>query len=97
MRTNADGAADFKLLSAPLDALDSSEWREEAPHIPGRMIFNATVFADYLVWLERRDCRPRLVVRSRAGEERIVAFDQPCCHLRFAENFDYDRPILRLS
>ena len=97
MRTNADGAADFKLLSAPLDALDSSEWREEAPHIPGRMIFNATVFADYLVWLERQDCRPRLVVRSRAGEEHINAFDQPCWHLRFAENFDYDRPILRLS
>ena len=62
------------------------------------MIFNATVFADYLVWLERRGLPSPSGRRApRAGEERIIAFDQPCCHLRFAENFDFDRPILRLS
>ena len=46
MRTNADGAFDYKLVSTPLDAIDCGEWREEVPHRPGRMIFNATVFAD---------------------------------------------------
>ena len=112
MRTNDDGAFDYKLLSAPLDAFkpgapdpDACGWREEAPHRPGRMIFNATVFADYLVWLEREDCRPRLVVRAldgqengqENGQEHNLAFDTPCHHLRLEPNFDFERPILRLS
>jgi oligopeptidase B len=97
MRTNADGADDFKLLSAPLADFENGGWREEAPHRPGRMIFNATVFADYLVWLEREDCRPRLVVRPLDGEERRIDFPSPCHHLRLERNFDFERPILRLA
>ena len=97
MRTNADGAFDFKLVSHELADLNAGEWREEVPHRPGQMIFNATIFADYLVWLEREDCRPRLVVRSLTGDEHIVAFDAPCHHLRLEPNFAFDEPVLRLS
>jgi oligopeptidase B len=102
MRTNADGAFDFKLVSAALDGFDwqesaRTEWREEAPHRPGRMIFNATVFADHLAWLERENCRPRLVFRATDGDEQAISFDAPCHHLRFEENFDFETPILRLA
>ncbi len=98
MRTNADGAFDYKLLSAPLDAFPSGEWREEVPHRPGRMIFNASVFADYLVWLEREDCAPRLMVRRLGGGgEHRLDFATPCHHLRLQPNFEFERPILRFS
>jgi oligopeptidase B len=101
MRTNADGAFDFKLISAPLDGFDrpgdATEWREEAPHRPGRMIFNATVFADHLAWLERENCRPRLVFRARDGDERAISFEAPCHHLRFEQNFEFETPILRVA
>jgi oligopeptidase B len=97
MRTNADGAFDYKLASIALDHLDSDDWREEVPHRPGQMIFNATVFAGFLVWLERENCRPRLVFRATNGEERAIFFDSPCHHLRLERNFEFDRPILRLS
>jgi oligopeptidase B len=102
MRTNADGAADFKILSIALDALDGGVWREEAPHRPGKVIFNATVFADYLVWLEREDCKPRLVVRPRQNADSTIAdftipFDAPCFHLRLERNFEFDEPILRVT
>jgi oligopeptidase B len=98
MRTNADGAFDYKLVSAPLDAFDSDEWREEVPHRPGRMIFNASVFADYLVWLEREDCAPRLAVRHLGdGGEHRLDFATPCHHLRLQPNFEFERPILRFS
>lgn len=97
MRTNADDAFDYKLVSIALDALDSGDWREEEPHRPGRMIFNATVFSGFLVWLERENCRPRLMVRSCDGDERAISFDAPCHHLRLERNFDFERPILRLS
>jgi oligopeptidase B len=103
MRTNADGAFDYKLVSAPLSALaddfgaDPGLWRQEIAHRPGRMIFNATVFADWLVWLEREDCRPRLMGKSRDGAAQELHFDAPCHHLRLQRNFDFDRPILRFS
>jgi oligopeptidase B len=98
MRTNADGAFDYKLVSAPLDAFHSGDWREEAPHRPGRMIFNASVFADFLVWLEREDCAPRLVVRHLGdGVEHRLDFAKPCHHLRLQPNYEFERPILRLS
>ena len=97
VRTNADGAYDFKLVSIALDSLDGGEWREEAAHRPGRMIFNASVFAHCLVWLERENCRPRVVYRVDDGEERIIAFDAPCCHLRLERNFEFEQPILRLT
>jgi oligopeptidase B len=97
MRTNSDGAFDYKLLSIALNALDSGEWREEVPHRPGRMIFNATAFADWLVWLEREDCKPRLVAKNRDGAEEELHFDAPCHHLRLQRNFDFEQPILRFS
>ncbi len=46
MRTNADDAFDYKIVSSALDTFETGDWREEAPHRPGQMIFNATVFAD---------------------------------------------------
>ena len=97
MRTNADDAFDFKLVSIPLGALGKEPWREEAPHRPGRMIFNATVFADFLVWLERENCAPRLVVKRLDDDEHRLDFATPCHHLRLQPNFDFEEPILRFS
>ena len=97
MRTNSDGAFDYKILSIPLDAIDGGDWREEVAHRPGRMIFNATVFADWLVWLERETCKPRLLAKSRDGVEQEVHFDAPCHHLRLQDNFDFERPVVRFS
>ena len=102
MRTNADGAFDFKILSIGLDrldsgALESESWREEAPHRPGKVIFNAAIFADHLVWLEREDCRPRLFARRGEGEPFTLDFDAPVLHLRIAHNYDFIDPILRIT
>ncbi|MCI4677983.1 S9 family peptidase [Rhodoblastus acidophilus] len=97
MRTNADGASDYKLMSAPFETLDAKDWREEEPHRPGRMIFNATVFADYLVWLEREDCAPTLAVKRLGGGEHRLHFAAPCHHLRLQSNFEFEQPILRFS
>jgi oligopeptidase B len=102
MRTNADGAFDFKIISIGLDrvdsgALESESWREEAPHRPGKVIFNAAIFADHLVWLERENCRPRLFARRGEGEPFTLDFDAPVLHLRIAHNYDFIDPILRIT
>lgn len=97
MRTNADDAFDFKILSIGLDELDSGNWREEVPHRPGKVIFNATVFADHLAWLEREACRPRLMAKPESGAPFAVEFDAPVFHLRLEGNFDFFEPIVRIT
>ncbi|MBB4197634.1 S9 family peptidase [Rhodoblastus sphagnicola] len=107
MRTNADGAFDFKIVSIGLDQLeggtpDSGHWREEAPHRPGKVIFNAAIFADHLVWLERENCRPRLVAKrcvNTGGQDEpfTLAFEAPVLHLRLERNFDFFDPIVRVT
>ncbi len=65
--------------------------------MPGKVIFNATVFADHLVWLEREACRPRLVAKPEGGEPFAVEFDAPVLHLRLERNFDFFEPIVRVT
>ncbi|MEM7679253.1 MAG: S9 family peptidase, partial [Myxococcota bacterium] len=38
IRTNRDGAEDYKIVTAPLDATAASNWRDLVPHESGRMI-----------------------------------------------------------
>src|SRR5690606_31133852 len=47
--TNADGAEDFKLVTAPLAAPERGSWRELVPHRPGIMLLKHTAFRDFLV------------------------------------------------
>src|SRR4029079_13009473 len=75
IRTNADGAEDFKIVWTPLDAPGRTHWRDLVPHRPGVYILTFEVLQDWLVRLEREDGLPRIVVRHLAsGQEHTIAF-----------------------
>ena len=65
--TNADGAKDFKIVTAPAADPRRDNWTELVPHEPGRLILSVLSFKDFLVRLERKDGLPRIVVRDRAS------------------------------
>ena len=75
IRTNADGAVDFKIVEAPLADPAPSNWRDVVAHKAGCLIRSMIVFEDYLVRLERNNALPRIVVRSLANGGR--AWDRP--------------------
>jgi oligopeptidase B len=52
MRTNSDGAEDFKLMWAPVHS-PTGPWRPWVPHRPGRAITQLHPRADEFAWLER--------------------------------------------
>jgi oligopeptidase B len=96
IRTNADGAEDFKIVRAPLSSPERSQWVDEVPHKRGRLITAMKLFKDYLVWLEREGGLPRIVCRDLAsGEDHVVSFAEEAFHLRFAENLGYASDTLR--
>ncbi|MDQ0315100.1 S9 family peptidase [Amorphus orientalis] len=96
--TNADGAEDFKIVTAPLDNPGRETWRELVPHVPGRLILSMTVFSGHLVRLEREDGLPRIVVRDlETGEEHAIAFDEEAYSLGLAGGYEFDTTTLRFT
>ena len=96
--TNADGAKDFKIMEAPVDNPVRENWREIVPHEAGRLILSHIAFKDFLVWLERRDGLPRIVIRERAsGAEHAIAFDEEAYSLGLQGSLEYDTDIIRFS
>ena len=52
--TNADGAKDFKIVTAPAADPRRENWTDLVPHEPGRLILSILSFRDFLVRLERK-------------------------------------------
>ena len=93
IRTNADGAVDFKLVAVAADE-PAGPAREILPHRPGTYVLDHAVTARHLVRLERVDAVPRLVVRTLAdGGEHEIAFPEEAYALGFdaGREFDADR------
>lgn len=98
IRTNADGAEDFKLVEAPLAAPERANWRDLVPYRDGSMVIAFIATARHLARLEREAGLPRIVVRELAtGEEHAIAFAEEAYDIRLIEGYEYDTDILRFS
>jgi oligopeptidase B len=96
--TNADGAKDFKVMTAPVNSPGRENWTDLVPHNPGVLILSILAFEDFLVRLERKDGLPRIVVRDRAsGEEHVIAFDEEAYSLGLSGSYEYDTEWMRFT
>lgn len=98
IRTNADGAEDFKIVSAPLASPQRLNWTDEVPYRPGRMIIKIAVYPDHLVRIEREEGLPRIVIRQlSSGQEQAIAFAEEAYSLGLEARLDYRSEILRFT
>jgi oligopeptidase B len=98
IRTNADGAEDFKIVWTPLATPDRAHWRDLVPHRPGVLILNMMVLQDWLIRLEREDGLPRIVFRRLGGDaEQTIAFDEEAYALGLSGDFEFVTNNLRFS
>ncbi len=95
IRTNIDGAVDFKLMTCATNRTGRAHWREFVPHQPGRFIAGALAFKDYFVRLERADALPRIIIRDKAGQEYAVTQDEEAFALDLDPGFEFDTKIMR--
>jgi oligopeptidase B len=96
--TNDGDAKDFRIMETPVTAPGKENWKEVVPHEPGRLILSHGAYARHLIWLERRDGLPRIVVRERAtGEEHAIAFDEEAYSLGLSGSAEYDNDVIRFS
>jgi oligopeptidase B len=95
IRTNADGALDFKLVEAPLDRPGRAFWRDLVPHRPGRFLMEIAPLSGHLIRLERVDANPLIVVRDREGREREIKGEEAAFSLSLDLGWEYDTSVVR--
>ncbi|TDW27668.1 oligopeptidase B [Rhizobium azibense] len=96
--TNDGGAKDFKIMEAPVDNPAKESWREVVPHKPGTLIINHMAYARHLLWLERKDGLPQIIIRDRkTGEEHAIAFAEEAYSLGLQGAAEYDTDVIRFS
>lgn len=100
IRTNADGAVDFKLAVSDAAVPARVTWRDWIAHQPGRYITGFAAFAGHLVRAERVNALDRLVVTARTsleqgGSEHEVAFDEEAYALNLEGGYEYETTTAR--
>jgi oligopeptidase B len=96
--TNADGAKDFKIVTAPVATPGRENWRDLIAHEPGRLILDHGIYKRHLTWLERVDGLPRIVVMRLAdGATHAIAFAEEAYSLGLGGSYEYDTDIIRFS
>jgi oligopeptidase B len=98
IRTNADGAEDFKIVTAPADSPASDNWTDLVPHRVGVLIIDVTVIKNHMIRLERFEGLPRIVVRDlRDGHQWTVAFEEEAYSLGMSAGYEFDTSTIRFS
>ena len=94
--TNADGATDFKIMTAPLEAPGREAWRDWLPHEAGTYVRAQVLFAGHHVRLERVGGLPRIVVTAlETGDAHTIAFDEEAYDLALVPGYEFETRTLR--
>ncbi len=95
LRTNADGAVDFKLVEAAIASPGRVGWRDVVTHRPGRFIVGFTALRDHLVRIERIEANNRIILRHRDGSEAEIVVDEAAYVLGIDPGYEFDTTTIR--
>ncbi|MBA7466591.1 Dipeptidyl aminopeptidase BI [subsurface metagenome] len=96
--TNADGAIDFKVVTAPLAASERANWRDLIPYREGIYVLDVELYSGHMVRLERANALPAIVIRDfNTGAEHAIAFDEAAYSLDTMGGYEFDTTNLRFS
>ena len=98
VRTNADGAVDFKLCFA--DEVDPSRgtWRDWIAHEPGRFIVGGHAWRDWYARVERVNANNRLVITRKDDlSEHVVGFEEEAYALSLDPGYEWASDVTRFT
>ncbi|WP_417519517.1 S9 family peptidase [Minwuia sp.] len=98
IRTNRDGAIDFKLMETPIDAPSEENWTDLVPARDGVLVRGVQAFKTWLVWLETVNALPRIVVTNTgSGDRHMIEFEEEAFSLGLSGGQEYESGKLRFS
>lgn len=91
IRTNLDGAVNFKIMETPANATDWNNWKEVIAHDPKVKIEGFDEFKDYLNILVREDGLRKVKVYKLAdGASEYISMPDPSYALGIRSNPNFD-------
>lgn len=94
--TNADGATNYKVMTAPVENPTRDNWKEFIPHRDTITLVDLHVFEKFIVVEERVQgvivCR---VMDLTTGKEHIIDLPDPVYTFESATNGNYDTDVFR--
>lgn len=94
--TDAKGAGDLKIVTAPIASPVYWNWQDLVPYREGRRILRAETRANHLVRLERENGLDKIVIRRKSdGVEHAVSFDESAYSVDLVEMYEYDTTTIR--
>ncbi|MDR6658872.1 oligopeptidase B [Tardiphaga robiniae] len=96
--TNADGAIDFKIVTAPLASPARANWTDLIAYREGIYVLDMDLTANHLVRLERANALPSIVIRDlTTKDEHAIAFDEAAYSLDTMGGYEFDTTTLRFA
>jgi oligopeptidase B len=96
IQTNADGAEDYKIVTAPLTTPGRETWRDLVPYREGRRIASMAALANHVVRLERENGLSRIVIRRASdGVEHAISFDAEAYDAQYVSPYEHDSRTIR--
>jgi oligopeptidase B len=98
IRTNKDGAKNFKLMECPLDNTEATNWKEVIPNRSDVLLQGVEEFKDYIVINERKNGLVTMRVRNtKNNTEHYINFGEPTYTADFGSNPEYNSSTLRFE
>ncbi len=100
IHTNADGAQDSKIMTAPCQTPGRDHWVDWLAHRDGIMVLDVYAYKDWTMWLEREDALPRICycrATEAADSVRVVDFPQEAYALSLEPLVEFDESVFRFS
>ena len=95
IRTNAGGAANFKIMTARDGATARVDWQEWIAHDPAIYIEDVEPFANYTAISERSDGLERIRIIKKDGSSEYLKADEPAYTMGLSSNPEADSDWLR--
>ncbi|WP_019955571.1 S9 family peptidase [Yoonia vestfoldensis] len=95
--TNADGAVDFKIVTAPVATPQRAHWVHLVPYRAGRMVIGLAAYRDWLIWVERENALPRICYQGPSGAVQSIAFDEEAYALGADPSAEYETDMFRFT
>ncbi len=98
IKSNCDGADNFKLLKTPENKTNKKFWKEVIPHRNDVLLEDVEIFKDFLVLEERSNGLNKIRIRSWDSEiDYYLPFESETYTAFTGTNVDFDTTILRYS
>lgn len=98
IRTNKDGAINFKLMKTPVTKTSKENWTDVIPHREDTLLEDMSIFKDFLVLEERNNGLNKIrIKRWDDTKDYYLPFDEETYSASVHSNSDFDTNTIRYS